>query len=161
MIKYLGVLFILGAAYLAAREYSLYGKRRVLEFGELLRFIKHVKNEIACFLAPKEEWLRDFSSESLSKLGFFEAMSESLSSGEAFLKIEERLALSEKDKELFEALFSSLGAAYREEELSRLEKKCAELELRYSELRESSEKNAKIFNTLTASLGIGTAILLI
>ena len=92
MIKYFGLVMLGAAGVLFAREYEKKQLKRLSELKEFIRFSEHVKMEISCYLAPKSDWLSDFSSEVDAVKEFLSLASEH-SLSKSFEKITAKLRL--------------------------------------------------------------------
>jgi len=159
MIKYFGLVMLGAAGVLFAREYEKKQLKRLSELKEFIRFCEHIKMKISCYLAPKSDWLSDFSSEVDAVKEFLSLASEH-SLLKSFEKTRDKLSLG-KEAIVLERLFSSLGKAYKENEIELLEGVEKELNSIKAQLESESEKNIKAVKVLTAAVVLGLVILLI
>ena len=159
MLKYFGLLLIASAGVFTSREYEKTAKKRLFELREFIRLIEHIKLKISCFLAPKTDWLSDFKAES-EAIAELLILAKTMSLDESFASVKSRLSLMEEGEAL-ERLFSSLGKAYKDSEISVLEASLSELSLFEKRLSEELPKNVKTVKVLTTAISLGLIILLI
>lgn len=160
MLKYIGFALILAGGIFFSREYEKRERTRVLECEEFLRFVKHIRMKIACFLSPRAEWLADFSSKLPSFNGFLDKARECDSLLDAFSKSQSFLSLG-AEADILSSLFSSLGRGYKDDELSLLDNAFGELSSQTERIKGESEKSIRTVKTLAACVCVSLIILLV
>jgi len=158
MIKYFGFALILASAFILSREYEKNQRKRLAELAEFLRLFEHIKTKISCFLSPKSDWLSDFSS-TLTGISEFIVSARSSSLAESFEKSVDKLSLGD-EREYVKSILSSLGRAYKNDEVALLEDGISRLSAEKERLSLECEKNIKTARVLAAALGLGLVILL-
>ncbi len=159
MIKYFGFFAILISALVFSSEYAKRERRKSFECAEFLRFLKHLKTNISCFMRPLLECVGSFSSELLEQTGFSDAVRTGSNLDEAFSVALPNLFMAEEGKRILKKTFSEFGHSYLADELSFLEKCQSEFEDYEKNIRESSVKNIKCSSVICASLALGFIII--
>ena len=159
MIKYFGLLLIAAAGILFSREYEKKQSKRLFELSEFIRFFEHIKTKISCFLSPKSDWLSDFLSDD-PEISEFLAAAKSLPLDLSFEKSMDKLSLGE-EREIIKKLFTSLGRAYKDDEVGLLSLALNELHREKTRLDDDCAKNIKTVKVLCAAISLGLIILLI
>ncbi len=159
--QYIGQISVMLAFLLLSREYTKYMKKRVRECEELLSFIAHLRTELGCYLSPVREAALSFDSPILNAVGFSDAVKNTENLYLAYQKIKKRLSISEEESKPLEALFSSLGKGYLEDEI-KLICVCEEkVQKNVEEITRQAPKNIKLISTLSVTAAIGFFILII
>ncbi len=159
--QYIGIIAVMLSALVISREYARYMKKRELECEAFLEFIAHLRIQLGCFLRPLREAAAGFSSEALERVGFLGAVGSAESICKAYGSVKKRLSLSEAESRPLEALFSSLGSGYLEDELKLIDICEAEMRDAAEKIKVQSPKNIKLISTLSVTAAIGFFILVI
>lgn len=144
-----------------SKEYAKYMKKRESECEAFLEFIAHLRLQVGCYLRPVREAVDSFCSEALEGVGFFEAVRASESIYESYKKVRKRLSLSEEELKPLEALFSSLGQGYLEEEMKLINMCESEMRGMVEKINRESPKSIKLISTLSVTAAVGFFILVI
>lgn len=152
---------MLMASFFISREYCRYINKRVLECRDFVAFISHMRIQVGCFLRPVKELAIGFSSESLDRAGFIDALSNSENISEAYLKCEPSLSLSEEEKEVLSGFFSSFGEGYLDEQVKLIDSVYQRMEELYSKLCREREKNTRLFVAISVTAALGFVIFVI
>ena len=159
--KYLGIILILLSSLLVSREYRRYMQKRLDECLGFCNFIAHMKIQVGCYLRPVRELARGFSSAALSRTGFLSSVEKCDSLGKAFSECEPSLSLSEEERGELRAFFSSFGDGYLEQGVQAIETAHTNMERLMAALSEQKDKNIRLVSTLSVTLALGVAILVI
>ena len=159
--KYAGILCVLFAAVFVSAEYSGYMNKRTAECRGFLAFISHMRIQVGCFLRPAKELARGFSSESLEKAGFIEALHNCENISEAYSKCEGELSLSHEEKGVLSDFFSSFGDGYLDQQIKLIESAHAKMEGLCTKLTAERVKNTRLVSAISVTLALGVIILII
>ena len=159
--KYIGAFTVLLAAVLISREYARYIKRRAVQCEEFLSFIAYMRIQIACFLRPIKEIAAGFYASELDRIGFLKAVNDGQGLYDAYKTAEKSLLLSSREREVLEALFSSLGECYLDDGIRIIDSSYAEMEKLCRIIKEERPKKARLAATLSVTASIGFLILVL
>ena len=158
MIKLFGILAILVSAMMLVSEIKKRMNSILLQESEILRFIRHIRKRVECYLSPIGEWCSGFSSDELTSCGM---ISEGRVSDAAYFKSDKRLLVSEAERQMLFDFFSGAGVGYLQNELERIEK----LEERFCVICENNAKEiprrVKCCEVIIVSVALGLSILLL
>ena len=136
------------------------GEMRVRVLEELLRFIRHARMMIECYLTPISEISRSFSSDALSQLGFLSDI-EQIGVSEAYIALRKKVGLSGDGARILETFFLGVGRGYAESELQLIDSALSELSGVLITEREALSKGKKLSLTLYSAGALALIILLI
>ena len=159
--KYVGILCVLVASVLISGEYCRYMNKRVLECRDFVSFISHMRIQVGCFLRPVRELAIGFSSESLDRTGFLEALTYSQNISEAYSKCEPYLSLSSEEREVLSGFFSSFGDGYLDEQIKLIDSTYSRMEELYLRLSGERVKNTRLVSTISVTAALGFIIFVI
>lgn len=159
--KYIGAFILIAAALLVSREYSRYVKKHAEQCEEFLSFIGYMRIQISCFLRPSREIARGFHGVELERIGFLSAVNEGESLYTAYKAAEDKLYLTEREREILETLFSSLPECYLDDGIRIIDSAYKEMEGVCRKIREERPKNVKLAATLSVTASIGFIILIL
>lgn len=159
--KYIGIVLILLSSILFGRLYSEKAGTPVRELGEFLRFLRFMKERVACYLEPPSEIARDFSSELLESLGFLGEVRRGAGLASAFLAAREKLSVSDEDKAALADFFDRSGRGYLDAELKLIDSAIEKLERSKEKYGEHYRTRARGVRVISAAFGLGISILLI
>ena len=154
------VFFIPSAVgFLKAEEYQ--EKRNILH--GIISLIRIMKHEVSFYLTPQNEIYRKFYDKALMKIGFIDALQNSLTSTPLY----DALTLT-KDKLLFEKEYYDLlcefalnfGTLGQKEESKRCERLISELEEIYKKQKEETNEKIRLCRTVGCMTGIGLVLLM-
>ena len=156
MIKLFGILAILASALMLISEIRKRMNGILLQENEILRFIRHIRKKIECYLSPIGEWCSDFSSDELTSCGI---IFEGRIADAAYFKSDRRLLVSDAERQMLFDFFSGVGGGYLQNELERIEK----LEEDFRSICENNAKEiprrVKCYEVIVVSLAVGACIL--
>ncbi len=158
---YIAILPICISALLFCREYISYMDKRLSECEAFLLFVRHIRTEVACFMKPPAQLCEGFDSETLSRLGFKEALSSGKGLAEAYSECEPSLALAKEERLVLRELFSYFGSGYLDESVRLLDTSESRLSEAYAELRGECPRRKKLAISLSACAVLGFIILVI
>ena len=134
---------------------------RLLVCEELYRFLLHIRTRISCYLDPPSRLHIGFESLTLSECGFLGG----IRAGKSLLDGLEASAipdvLSEEELHAAREVLSTVGTGYMDEQLRLLDGGIDAFSSLLVKEREACARDVKLINTLSASLSVGIAIILI
>ena len=160
MLKLAGICAMAAGTLLVCQHLGEKRKERLLLCEEFYRFVSHIKLQISCFRRPINELADGFRSDILTDIGFLSAIKESGILG-AFESVRDKISLSEEEKRVLAALFSSLGTGYMENEIQQLDAHGGELYRLLEKERAELTRQSRLVNTLLTAASLGVIILLI
>lgn len=158
--KTIGMFFVVVASALFSYEKIITGNKRLRALEELFCFIERIRLEIGCYLRPISEIAAEFSSDILSKLGFFsDIQKEGVHT--AYTALQAKLCFGKDINRLLDSFFSMLGRGYAEDEIKLADITLNELSKLLSRERENAPKEKKLFLTLSCGGALALIILLV
>jgi len=157
-VKILGMILIFSSAVLFSYYRNRSAGEKILLIEELFGFIRQARLDIGCYLRPIGEI--SFESEKLSACGFFSDIEE-FGVWEAYLRLEKKLSLSEKERAPLRRFFSFFGKGYAEDEIKLIDTALSELAEIIKVRRENEEKSRKLTLTLSCAASLAFIILLL
>ena len=154
----LGMTFILLSAVFFSCQRAHQMHERILLLEELCDFVRQMRLEVSCYLKPIAEV--NYTSVLLDKVGFFKDIKE-IGIAEAFLKLENKLFLGERNRENLRRFFSSVDKGYIADEIKLMDEALSELTDLIKQEREAEPRQKKLTMTLSCSASLALIILLI
>ena len=159
--KLLGICAILLAAVILRSLLLERRRERHLLCEELHRFLVHIRTRISCYLDPPSRLHLNFESDVLWKCGFLKRLSDGEEVCEGLRKSSASAILTKEEYDSANEAFACVGIGYLDEQIRLLDDKSRAFSQILEKERESYARDVKLINTLTASLSIGIAILLL
>ena len=159
--RLLGIAAILCAAVILRSLMLECRRERHILCEELYRFLIHIRTRISCYLEPPSRLHLNFESDALMKCGFLKRLSEGEDACVSLRKSTAREILSKEELDSINEALACVGTGYLDEQIRLLDDKSRAFLLLLEKERESFLRDVKLINTLTASLSIGIAILLL
>ena len=161
MLKYLLLFALLfGAIYLPS-EFSRHSKRRLSECEGFYSLASHMRDEIGCFLSATEVWCSVFSNSALEEVGFLAARREHKDLAVAFISSKDKTALSESERDAVLRFCTSFGKGYADTQIRLIDSFCKSLGEHIDAERERLPRSQRLVRTLSASVALALAILII
>lgn len=156
--KLCGMILIFLSAVIFSYRKSKRAEERILLIEELCGFMRQARIDISCYLRPVGQIRSD--SPRLSSLGFFSDM-ERYGAKEAYARLEGKVFLSEKEREILRRFFSSLGKGYAEDEIKLIDASLFEISEILKKQKEEAPKQKKLIFTLSSAASLALIILLL
>ena len=160
MVIFSGILLIL-VAFLLWREYSLYLKREESELCEITRFVRNMRDRMACYLELPSAWAGEYSSDVLERVGFLPKIRSGEDVSLAYEGIKEQLLLDPDISDELSTLFAGLGDGYLEGELALVDKTIAKLDSAGARLAPEIKNKTRAAGAMLGALAMGAVILII
>lgn len=160
MMRYIGLLLLLLAGYLAYRAYRAELSHREKLLSEFISLLREHRHRVGFLLLPMSRWVGEFDSELLASLGVLSAL-EGLSPREAFLSFRSRLGLPASALSVLGDFFEYSGTADGALELSRCDSTLAALEKIQNEERGLKESRLKLAGAIGFAILGGIVILML
>lgn len=135
-------------------------RERLLQMDGFLLLLRHIRERIACFRAPKGEILESFQNPALSRAGFLTAVGSGDLSA-ALSASQDRLYLDEGESAILSEFAAGFGTGFVDEELARCDLAIARLEAAIATRREALPRTAKLYRTVVMCSALAVIIVLI
>ena len=161
MLKYLLLFALLGGAIYLPNEFSRHTKKRLSECEGFFSLASHMREQIGCFLSAMDEWCAVFSDSALEAVGFLPALRENKDLALAFYCVKDKFSLSEPEREAVYRFCAAFGKGYADSELRLIDSFCQSLGEHIDAERERLPRSQRLVRTLSASVALALAILII
>lgn len=160
-LKIIGIVIILCAAAVLRSVMCESRKKRLVLCEELHRFFLHIRTRISCYLEVPSRLYIGFESEALAESGFLEKLSEGEDICKSLDSSEVAKILTKEQLHAAKEVLSSVGTGYLDEQVKLLDVGNKSFFSLLEKERASLSRDIKLINTLSASLSVGIAIVLI
>ena len=158
MLKYIGCALILISVLIISKEYKAYSSLRVERLSDYIDFLSHIERRIGGSLMPQHRLHEGFKSRLLEE-DFFPKLREGGELYSAYTGTESKI--TENAHKILLSYFADFGKSSRDGELERTRETVKSLIPILEKEREASEKNIRLFETVSVAMGLGIIILLI
>lgn len=168
MIRLLGVLFILLAAYTSGHILCGAERLKLSQFAEIAALMRRIGSEVALNRKPTEKIFADLPADTplLSGYGFYGILCPGdapfrLREEEALSAVQSRLLIGKEAFALFSDFIRAVGKSDCGYQLKELDRLAAEFERAAAEAKESAERNMRLKKVTPFFLGAVLVIMLI
>ena len=158
VLKYIGCALILISVLIISKEYKAYSSMRVERLSDYIDFLSHIERKIGGSLMPQNRLHEGFESrlleeDFLPKLRDWGEMHRAYSGT--------GIKIAENAHRILLSYFAEFGKSSRDVELERAREAVKALTPILEKERGASEKNIRLFETVSVAIGLGIIILLI
>ena len=161
MMRAVGACLFLLAALSVIRLYRAYLGTRVKQFEAFCSLIAGLRRHISTRLCSARGYILSLDDATLVGVGFIDAYAELGDLCLSFLRIKDKLSLTEEGLRILEGYFSSFGKGYMDAEIKAADICLEELSEAARKSREDGERALRTVSAFAVAAAAGAAILLI
>lgn len=157
-IKLLGSAFLLFSSICYGEMHIRSDRLKTRDIEAVIDIIKYISEKIEYFSAPLPEIFLQYSNDHFEKTGVLEEIRRS---GIKFLCTDNKLSISQEDRDLLSKFASELGKSYVDEELALCRYTYEKLKESEAKLRETQKSREKLYRTIPPMVVLSLILIII